>query len=78
MKIEQSCADLLKPVGVNNTIPVGTVFRYGDMKCGPYLQVEDGIVSFKTNKFHPRSLTCSPNKTYPNYTEYPNARVVLT
>ena len=77
MKIEQSCADLLKPIVVDPTIPVGTVFRYGDMKWGPYLKVDAGVVSLPTNKFFPSSI-CAPNKISPNYTEYPNARVVLT
>lgn len=73
MKIQQKCDEKAAAMGTEITAVLnGTVFRHGDLNCGPYLRVTGGFVDLARNMYHPyMSLLFS------NYTVHPNARVVL-
>lgn len=62
MKIEKSCSKSEdKGIALLADIPVGTVFRFGVHKHGPYLRTDDGYVDLGSS----RSLHYPP--TFTNY-----------
>lgn len=76
MKIQQKCDE--KPTSLDMThakVPVGTVYKYGDISQGPYLRVVEGFVDLKEN--HSYLNTSFGSYILTNYTVLPNAKVVL-
>ena len=75
MKIQLKCNTVDTPLlpKAACTIPPGTVFRWGDHACGPYLKVRHGYVDLDLNEYNLDNAT----PTLLNYKELPNARLVL-
>lgn len=74
MRIEKTCdAPAISVSATFDTIPAGTVFRYGDHNYGPYLRVMTGNVDLKANVFYPQI----PTNRFDNYLVLSTARLVL-
>lgn len=77
MKIQRTC-DAIPEKPTSKTwreLPLGTVFRYGDQHCGPYLRVTTGIVNLATDEVY--GYSADHCRIFDHYTELPNARIVL-
>ena len=33
-------------------VPIGTIFRYNELSCGPYLRIKQGTVDLNLNKYY--------------------------
>ena len=55
-------------------VPCGTIFRYGNHTCGPYLRVATGIVNLGSDEYYATAISAP---SLPNYVALPNARLVL-
>ena len=71
MKIE-SCATPKATMLVADVL-YGTIFRYGNLTCGPYLRVTTGVVNLGLDEYY--AAASLPSLT--NYVALPNARLVL-
>lgn len=74
MKVLKSCSEVVPDGSVSfSDIAVGTVFRYGDLKCGPYLKLGNGqMLNFFNNSISATAI----GQSLSNYKPLPNAALV--
>ena len=56
---------------LSRDIPIGTIFRYGALHCGPYLKILDGFVDLRLLQAFPE-----PTVGFQNYTPLHDAYLV--
>lgn len=72
MRIQASCKDSTASSKKPSEVQPGTVFRYGNLTCGPYLKVLSGFVNLALSKYHPDSVVT----VFDGYVELPNVTLV--
>ena len=74
MKIVKSCLkqEVAATPTTLQTIPIGTIFRYNDLDCGPYLRLVYATLDLSTNEYTVDSGTVRLN----SYVSLPNAYLV--
>ena len=71
MRIDKSC-DEKKQCKNLCEIAIGTVFRFGEYGCGPYLRTNPGYVDLRDSTYYRNPSPLNFN----NYVELPKARLV--
>ena len=76
MKIVKSCPKQEEVAAASpktlQDVPIGTIFRYNDLGCGPYLRVNQGVISLDRNTYYADSGPV----IFTRYVPLPNAYLV--